>query len=71
MAKNLKYLKSTSTKLTVCGLVDKENNSINVDGEDISISTLLTDFNGCETTISFNIKQDEELELNLDGEDEE
>lgn len=74
MSKNFKYVETTTKKIEVCGLFNLDKMTINIDGEDINISTLLRDFDGLEIKLGCNIKQEIELELdteNINGEDEE
>lgn len=67
MSKNFKYVETVNKKIEACGLFDLENMTINVDGEDMKITTLLKDFDGLEIKLGCGIKQETELELeNLD-----
>lgn len=65
MAKNtVSYKKSTTTTLKVAGLLNKEENFIDVDGEQFEINDLLNEFNEGEfIELQVKIKDDEELAL--------
>lgn len=48
---NLVYKRSTTTSLKTAGLIDVENMTITVDGEDKKLSRLWKDFEGSEVEI--------------------
>lgn len=69
MAKsNLSYKKATTITLKVAGMVDAKNGTINVDGEDVALATLLKDFDNLEVEISCKIKTEEDLDANFSEE---
>ena len=57
---NLVYKRSTTTSLKT-GLIDVENMTITVDGEDKKLSRLWKDFEGSEVEIVIKVKVDEDI----------
>jgi len=70
MAKAIKYEKKTTVKLSTIRLLNTDEMTINVNGEDIKLSTLFKDFNGLEIEIAMGTKQSEDLELKSKDESE-
>ncbi len=58
---NLVYKRSTTTSLKTAGLIDVENMTITVDGEDKKLSCLWKDFEGSEVEIVIKVKVDEDI----------
>ena len=58
---NLVYKRSTTTSLKTAGLIDVENMTITVDGEDKKLSRLQKDFEGSEVEIVIKVKVDEDI----------
>lgn len=58
---NLVYKRSTTTSLKTAGLIDVENMTITVDGEDKKLSRLWKDFEGSEVEIVSKVKVDEDI----------
>lgn len=58
---NLVYKRSTTTSLKTAGLIDVENITITVDGEDKKLSRLWKDFEGSEVEIVIKVKVDEDI----------
>lgn len=58
---NLVYKRSTTTSLKTAGLIDVENMTITVDGEDKKSSRLWKDFEGSEVEIVIKVKVDEDI----------
>ena len=58
---NLVYKRSTTTSLKTAGLIDVENMTITVDGEDKKLSRLWKDFDGSEVEIVIKVKVDEDI----------
>lgn len=58
---NLVYKRSTTTSLKTAGLIDVENMTITVDGEDKKLSRLWKDFQGSEVEIVIKVKVDEDI----------
>ena len=56
------YKKATTTTLKVCGIVDIEKGTIEVDGEEKKIISLLSDFNGGAIELVAKVKDEEELD---------
>lgn len=71
MAKQkVKFTETTTKKVSATGMLDIAQNAIIVDGEIVSLSALLHDFDGLE--IKFDIAQKTEEELDVpEVEDEE
>lgn len=62
-AKNPSYKKSTTTTLKAVGFLDSKSSSIEIDGNFIALSTLLSDFDGELVEFQMKVKEDEELDL--------
>lgn len=58
---NLVYKRSTTTSLKTAGLIDVENMTITVDGENKKLSRLWKDFEGSEVEIVIKVKVDEDI----------
>ena len=58
---NLVYKRNTTTSLKTAGLIDVENMTITVDGEDKKLSRLWKDFEGSEVEIVIKVKVDEDI----------
>lgn len=58
---NLVYKRSTTTSSKTAGLIDVENMTITVDGEDKKLSRLWKDFEGSEVEIVIKVKVDEDI----------
>lgn len=58
---NLVCKRSTTTSLKTAGLIDVENMTITVDGEDKKLSRLWKDFEGSEVEIVIKVKVDEDI----------
>ncbi|MFR2774857.1 MAG: hypothetical protein ACLTBR_03405 [Anaerostipes sp.] len=72
MAKTLTYKKSTTTTLKAVGLLDLSQETIDTgDSGVISISDLLSDFNDEIIELSIKIKEDKELSIGDDDNDNE
>ena len=61
---------TTTKKLKACGMLDLSNMTIEINGEDKKISTLLSEYDGCEISLSVDIKNEEELDMPEDNSDE-
>lgn len=59
---NFSYKTTTTTTLKVCGILDILSMTIDVDGEEKKLSTLLSDFNGGGIEINVKVKDEEELD---------
>jgi len=59
---NFTYKKATTTTLKVCGIIDVEKGTIDVDGEPKKIISLLSDFNGGAIELVAKVKDEEELD---------
>ena len=59
---NFAYKKTTTTAMKVAGILDTDNMTVDVDGEEKKLSTLLSDFNGCAIEINIKVKHEEDLD---------
>ena len=59
---NFTYKKAITTTLRVCGIIDVEKGTIDVDGEEKKIISLLSDFNGGAIELVAKVKDEEELD---------
>lgn len=60
---NFKYNKITNTTLKASGLLDTDDGTIEVDGEEKSLLNMISDFNGCIVDISVSVRTSEELDV--------
>ena len=58
---NFTYKKATTTTLKACGVVDIEKGTIEIDGDDKKILSLLADFNCAAIELVAKVKDEEEL----------
>ena len=58
---NFVYKKTETTAMKIAGIVDTDRMTIEVDGEDKELKTLLSDFNG--GCVEINVKTKDETEL--------
>ena len=58
---NFVYKKTETTAMRVAGIIDTDKMTIDVDGDEKSITTLLSDFNGGCVEINVKTKNEEEL----------
>lgn len=65
------YKKATTTTLKACGIIDIEKGTIEIDGTDKKIMSLLSDFNGATIELVAKVKAEEELEEPTSEEDDE
>ena len=59
---NFSYKKTTTTAMKVTGIIDTDKMTIDVDGEEKKLSTLLADFNGGGVEINAKVKEEDELD---------
>lgn len=59
---NFAYKKTTTTVMKVVGILDTDNMTVDVDGEEKKLSTLLSDFNGGAIEINIKVKDEEDLD---------
>ena len=62
------YKKTSTTSMTVSGILNPQTMLINVDGEDKQLSTLLRDFADMPVEINIKVKDEEELDEPVDVE---
>lgn len=68
--KSFTYKKTETTSMKVVGILDTDRMTIDVDGDEKSLATLLSDFNGGCMEINIKSKSEEELEEPVASEDE-
>lgn len=59
---NFVYKKTETTSMKVIGILDTDRMIIDVDDEEKSLATLLSDFNGSCMEINIKTKSEEELD---------
>ena len=59
---NFAYKKITTTSMKIAGIIDTDNMTIDVDGEEKKLSTLLSVFNGGGVEINVKVKEENELD---------
>ena len=59
---NFTYKRTEITSMKITGILDTDRMIIDVDGEEKSLATLLSDFNGGCMEINIKTKSEEELE---------
>ena len=58
--KNFVYKLTKTKKMKLAGMIDTDIMTINIDGEDKRLSTLLSEYNGCEIEMTINVKTEED-----------
>ena len=59
---NFVYKRTDVTSMKIVGILDTDKMTINVDGEEKDLVTLLSDFNGGCVEVNIKSKSEEELE---------
>lgn len=59
---NFAYKKITTTSMKIAGIIDTDNMTIDVDGEEKKLATLLSVFNGGGVEINVKVKEENELD---------
>ena len=62
MANAFSFKEVTTKTMKVVGMLDSDRMVIDVDGEEKSLTTLLSVFNGCDVDIQVKIKSEEDLD---------
>lgn len=62
MGKALTYKKTVTTSMSVKGFLDSDLMTIDVDGEEKKLSTLLSEMDGAFIELSVKVKDEQELE---------
>ena len=62
MANAFSFKEVTTKTMKITGMVDTDNMTIDIDGEEKKLSTLLSVFNGADVDIQVKIKSEEELD---------
>lgn len=58
---NFSYKRTETTAMKVAGIFDAKRMVIDVDGEEKSLSTLLSDFDGGAIEVNIKVKNEEDL----------
>lgn len=58
---NFSYKRTETTAMKVAGIFDVKRMVIDVDGEEKSLSTLLSDFDGGAIEVNIKVKNEEDL----------
>ena len=59
---NFAYKKTETISMKIVGIIDTDRMTIDVDGNDKNISTLLSDFNGGAVEINVKVKDETEMD---------
>lgn len=59
---NFIYKKVITTNMKVAGILDTDIMTVDIDGEEKKLSTLLSDFNGAPVELNIKLKDEEELD---------
>jgi hypothetical protein len=59
---NFVFKKTETTNMKIAGIIDTNNMTVDVDGTEKSLSTLLSVFNGGNIEINVKIKSEEEFD---------
>lgn len=62
MAKNFVFKEIEQKTMKVAGIIDTDTMTIEVDGEDKQLKTLLSPFVGCDVEINIKVKSKNELD---------
>lgn len=66
MASNFVFKKTLTTNMKIAGILDVENMTVDIDGEEEKLSTLLSPFEGSCIEINVKVKSEEELDKPVD-----
>lgn len=59
---NFVFKKTETTNMKIAGIIDTDRMTVDVDGEEKSLATLLSVFNGADVDIQVKIKSESELD---------
>ena len=65
---NFVFKKTETTNMKIAGIIDTDKMTVDVDGEEKSLATLLSVFNGTGVEIKVATKSEEELDKPTDNE---
>ena len=65
---NFVFKKTETTNMKIAGIIDTDKMTVDVDGEEKSLTTLLSVFNGVGVEIKVATKNEEELDEPIDNE---
>ncbi len=60
---NFVFKVTTTKKLKATGTLDLENMTIEINGEDKKLSTLLSEYDGCKVNLTVDVKSEEDLDM--------
>lgn len=67
---NFVFKETKQTAMKIVGILNSNDLTINVDGEEKKLSTLLSDFDGAAIEINVKVKDEEELDEPTEDENE-
>ena len=67
---NLVYKLTKTKKLKASGFLDVDSMTIEVDGEEKKLSTLLREYDGCDIDFNISVKDEEDLDLPSEEDEE-
>lgn len=67
---NFAYKKTTTTSMKIAGIIDTDNMTVEVDGEEKKLATLLSVFNGGSVEINVKVKEESELDESTESNEE-
>ena len=59
---NFVFKETKQKSMKIAGILDSDSLTIDVDGEEKKLATLLSVFNGCDIEINVKIKEENELD---------
>lgn len=59
---NFVYKRTETTAMKIAGIIDTDNMTVEVDGEEKKLATLLSVFNGGSVEINVKVKEESELD---------
>ena len=67
--KSFSYKLTTTKAMKITGIIDTDSMTIDLDGEDKKLSTLLSEYNGCCVEINVKTKDESDLDEPFEIED--
>lgn len=68
---NFVFKETKQVSMKIAGIIDTDNMTIDVDGDEKSLRTLLSVFNGGGVEINVKVKEESELDEPVESSDEE
>lgn len=67
---NFVYKRTETTAMKIAGIIDTDNMTVEVDGEEKKLATLLSVFNGGSVEINVKVKEESELDEPVESNEE-